>query len=194
VIGLLGTSFYPDLKDSETLMPILAKAHLNYFFYIIFIGALVSAILSTVDTTLLASSALLSHNLIYPTFPQIKENKKVFFARLCTLISGILAYVIAYSSDSIIDLVETASSLGGPTILVITIAALWDKRGTAFNALFAMIMSLVAWLLGHFIIEIEYPVIFTVGVCVLTYFGSMPFARSAIIDEQKAEPEIKLGQ
>jgi Na+/proline symporter len=175
IIGLLGANYLPNLQDSETLMPVLAKTHLNYVFYIIFVGALVSAILSTVDTTLLASSALLSHNLIYPTFPKIKDDKKVFIARLCTLCSGIVAYVIAYSSDSIVGLVETASSLGGPTILVITMAALWDKRGTSINAIIAIGMSFISWIIAHFVIEIEFPVIFTIVICSVAYFGNVHF-------------------
>lgn len=192
VIGLLGVNYLPNLQDSETIMPILAKSHLNYFFYIIFVGALVSAILSTVDTTLLASSALLSHNLIYPSFPAFKDSKKVLIARVCTLVSGVIAYVIAYTSDSIVGLVETASSLGGPTILVITIAAIWDKRGNSFNAIFAIGMSFSAWVFAHFFIELDFPVIFTVVVCLVSYLGSLPFTRQ-LVEEEKAEAEIKLG-
>lgn len=190
LIGLLGVKYMPGLTDSETLMPVIAKTHLNYFFYVIFIGALVSAILSTVDTTLLACSALLTHNLIYPSVRNVPEKKKVLIARLGTLLSGVLAYGIALSSDSITELVETASSLGGPSILVITVAALWDKKGTSFNAIFAITMSLMAWVTCHYLVEIEYPVILTVVVCAISYVGSLPFAR---LFEQKAEAEVELS-
>ncbi|MFP5387044.1 MAG: sodium:solute symporter family protein [Bacteriovoracia bacterium] len=194
VIGLLGVKYMPGLADAETLMPVLAKEHLNYFFYVVFVGALVSAILSTVDTTLLASSALLSHNLVYPSFPKLSEKKKVLVARLGTLAAGIISYAIAYSSESITDLVETASSLGGPTILVLTITALWEKRGTAFSALFAMIASIIAWLVGHYVIESEFPVILTVLVCAVVYAITLPFTRSTILEsEEKADVEIGLS-
>jgi Na+/proline symporter len=158
-------------------MPVLAKTHLNYFFYIIFTGALVSAILSTVDTTLLASSALFSHNLIFPLAPKLSDKKRVVIARSGTLVSGILSYIIAYSSESITGLVETASSLGGPTILILTIFALWDKKGTSLNALFAMTASLVTWVTAHFMIQIEYPVILTVTICGLSYLVPLPFTK-----------------
>lgn len=190
LIGLLGVNFMPGLEDSETLMPMLAKAHMHYFFYIIFIGALVSAILSTVDTTLLASSALFAHNLVYPSFPNLSEKKKVVIARLGTLFAGIISYVIAYSSDSITALVETASSLGGPTILVLTMIALWEKRGNAMSAIFAMVMSILTWIFGHFIVELEYPVILTVIICGVSYYGTLPFARKEKIPEQKAAVEL----
>lgn len=190
LIGLLGSKYMPGLSDPETLMPVIAKTHLNYVFYVIFIGALVSAILSTVDTTLLACSALLTHNLVYPSLQDVPEKKKVFMARIGTLFSGILAYGIALSSNSITELVETASSLGGPTILVLTVAALWDKKGTSINAVFAIVMSFVAWIVCHYVVEIEFPVILTVVVCAISYVGSLPFAR---LFEQKAEAEIELS-
>lgn len=189
LIGLLGVNYMPGLADAETLMPVIAKTHLNYFFYVIFIGALVSAILSTVDTTLLACSALFTHNLVYPSFQNVPEKNKVTLARVATLISGVLAYAIALSSNTITELVEIASSLGGPSILVITVAALWEKKGTSFNAILAIVMSIVTWVWGH-MVEIEYPVILTVAVCALSYVASLPFAR---VFEQKTEAEVELG-
>jgi SSS family transporter len=182
-IGLLGVNYLPGLKDSETVMPVLAKLHLNYFFYIIFVGALVSAILSTVDTTLLSASALVSHNLIYPALGKVSEKKKVFIARSATLISGVLAYVIAFMSESITGLVETASSLGGPSILVMTVIALWIKKGSAANAIFAIIMSIFTWIMTHFVIEIEFPTLATVGVCILSYFSSLLIFKKTVMIE-----------
>jgi len=180
LIGLLGHQYMTGLKDTETLMPLLAKAHLHYVFYIVFIGALVSAILSTVDTTLLSASALGSHNLIYPMFKNLNEKQKMRVARGGTLVSGILAYLIAFSSESITELVETASSLGGPSILIITIISLWVKVGNSANAVFAMVMSMVVWVVTSFFVEIEYPVILTVGVCALSYFISIPFTKNVM--------------
>lgn len=193
LIGLLGSQYFTDLKDAETLMPLLAKTHLNYFFYIIFVGALISAILSTVDTTLLASSALLSHNLIYSAFPNIKENKKVIIARSCTLLAGLISYSIAYSSQSIVGLVEFSSSLGGPIILVLTVAAIWDKRGNSYNAIFAMSMGLIGWGVFHFMISVEVPIILTVIICILSYFASMLLTRT-VVSSSEHEAEASLGK
>jgi SSS family solute:Na+ symporter len=175
-IGLVGYTSFPHLRESEMLLPLIAKQHLNAFGYVIFIGSLVAAILSTVDTTLLASSALLSHNIIYPAFPELPEKRKILLARACTLFSGVFCYVIAYSSDSIMELIETASSLGGPSVLIVTLTALWEKRGTAFNAIFAMVMSVLTWAVGH-VMNLEFKVILTVVVCAIAYFGTLPFTR-----------------
>lgn len=174
LLGLLSVNHMPGLEDAETLMPALAKVHLNYFFYIIFVGALVSAILSTVDTTLLASSALISHNVIYPAFPELSPRKRVLVARSATLLSGLMGFAIAFSSTSITGLVEMASSLGGPSILVVVIIALWVKKGNAVNANIAIASSVIMWFVGHYVLEVDYPVILTVIVCGISYFVTLP--------------------
>jgi solute:Na+ symporter, SSS family len=185
LIGLLGVQYLPNLKESETIMPLLAKTHLNFVFYIIFIGALVSAILSTVDSTLLSASALASHNLIFPAIKNLTERKKVIIARVGVFISGLIAYLIAFMSDSITELVETASSLGGPSILIITTIALFVKKGGAKNAMFAIVMSMIAWVVGHYVIDTEYPIILTVTVCGVSYFASLPlFAKETGMEEK----------
>lgn len=192
LIGLLGTHYMPNLADSETIMPLLAKAHLNYFMYIIFVGALVAAILSTVDTTLLSASALASHNLILPVMKNVTEKKKVLIARGGVFVAGAIAFGIAFLSDSITGLVETASALGGPSILVMTSVALFVKKGNDKNAILAMSASIAMWALGHYVLDVEYPVILTVLACIGTYFLSLPFTRSTLI-EPKAGIEVKLS-
>lgn len=169
MIGLLGRMYYPELESTDSIMPLLAKRHLGLFLYVIFVGALVSAILSTVDSTLLAISALVTHNLVFPRLPQLSDERRVFFARLGVFVSGLLAYLIAFSSDSVTELVETASSLGGPTILVIVSFALFSKFGSQRSAVAAMVASVLTWFLGHFVFAWEAPVLATVGVCLGTY-------------------------
>jgi len=177
LIGLMGPMQLPNLSSPETLMPVLAKMHLSYIFYIGFVGALVSAILSTVDSTLLSASAVASHNLLYPFFGEktLSERKKVIIARSTVLISGVIAYGIAFSSESIISLVELASTLGGPTVLVITVFALYIPKGNATSAMVGMVSSVVVWVLTNFFIEVDSPVLLTVGVCAAGYLITLPF-------------------
>ncbi len=179
MIGLLGPMQLSGLAEPETIMPLLAKKHLSYFFYVVFIGALVSAILSTVDSTLLSASAVASHNLIYPGIKNLTERKKVFIARSGVLLSGLVAYLIAFSSDSILSLVELASTLGGPTVLVITVFALFTKKGNATSATVGILSSVAVWVLTNFVIETEAPVLLTVGSCIAGYVVTLPFISTA---------------
>ncbi len=177
LIGLLGVAYVPGLKEPETIMPLLAKTHLSSLGYVVFVGALVSAILSTVDSTLLSVSALLSHNIILPSLKNPTEKKKIIIARGGVLLSGIIAYGIAFTSDSIIGLVELASSLGGPSILVMTSIALFCKKGDARNAMFAFIGSILTWGFCHFVFEMEFPVMLTMVMCGVCYFLPLLFSK-----------------
>lgn len=57
-LGLIGASVLPGLDDAERVLPSLAQAHLHGVVYVLFAGALVSAILSTVDSALLVAGSL----------------------------------------------------------------------------------------------------------------------------------------
>ncbi|MFY7993758.1 MAG: sodium:solute symporter family protein [Bacteriovoracaceae bacterium] len=184
MIGLLGPMQMSNLADPETIMPLLAKKHLSYVFYVMFVGALVSAILSTVDSTLLSASALMSHNLIYPQMKNLTERKKVIIARVGVLASGVVAYIIAFSSDSIISLVELASTLGGPTVLVITVFALFVPKGNATSAMVGILSSVFVWILTNFVIEVEAPVILTVMTCVVGYVITIPWVTQSEITQE----------
>jgi solute:Na+ symporter, SSS family len=174
-VGLLGHVYHPNLAETDSIMPLLAKQHLNVFLYVIFVGALVAAILSTVDSTLLAVSALATHNLLYAHYPNLTDKRKVLIARVGVMISGLIAYGITFSSESVTGLVETASSLGGPTILVMVCFALFTKMGNHISALVAMTTSIVVWFVSHFVIEAQAPVIWTVLSCLGSYLLTVPF-------------------
>lgn len=187
-IGLIGPQLISSGMEGDALLPTLAKTYLPSGLYIIFVGALVSAILSTVDSTLLAASALATHNLVYPSFPNFTERKKVMLARGGVFIGGVCAYGIAFMSDSVSELVELASSLGGPTILVMTLFAL-TRWGNANSAWAAIIASLSTWVIGHFIIPVDAPVLMTVLAGLGAYLGSLFFIGRKI--GQKTEAEEK---
>ena len=190
LIGLMGPGQFPSLEQPETLMPLLAKTHLSYVFYVIFVGALVSAILSTVDSTLLSASAVVSHNLIYPLIKgELSEKRKVIIARSSVLIAGLISYGIAFTSDSIISLVELASTLGGPTILVITVFGLFLPKGNATSAMVGILSSVTVWVLTNFVIEVEAPVLLTVGTCAAGYLVTLPWVTSDVEVTQKVVQE-----
>jgi Na+/pantothenate symporter len=81
-LGLVSFHRLPDLHEPEQLLSLLAQKHLSLPLQVLFLGALVSAILSTVDSTLLAAAALASHNLIVPLRKTMGEAAKVNLARV----------------------------------------------------------------------------------------------------------------
>jgi len=168
-LGLIGPSLFTDLSDPEQLLPMMAKKYLNPFLYVLFTGALVSAILSTVDSTLLAVSSLFSHNLIVPILKNPSEKKKILWARAIVILSGIGAYVLAMNSEGIYALVESASAFGGAGIFTITLFGLFTKFGDEWSALLALVTGIAALLISEHVFELNTPFLISLAVSLGAY-------------------------
>ena len=63
-LGLFGHQLIGDISHSDQFLPVLAAKILPSGMFIVFSGAMISAILSTADSNLLSVSGLLSHNIL----------------------------------------------------------------------------------------------------------------------------------
>ncbi len=147
-IGLIGPTLAPGLSDPEQILPLVAQRHLSTVLYVLFAGALLSAILSTVDSALLAAASLVSHNLIVPLVPGIAECAKVRLARGGVVLFGIVAYGLALQTTSVYDLVETASALGSAGVFVIVVLGLFTRIGGPRAATAALVTGCAVWVFG----------------------------------------------
>lgn len=185
--GLIGPAVIPNLEDPEQLLPKLAHTYLPTFFYVIFAGALVSAILSTVDSALLAVSALFSHNILFKIFPKISERGKVRTARLTVLVCGIIAYSLAVFGDGIYELVKMASSWGSSGLVVVTCFALFTSFGSAPAAMMAFSAGLLSLPLSEYA-GFDAPYLFSMFAATVAYVGTEWTFRAASIGRTRLSP------
>jgi Na+/proline symporter len=148
VIGLLGVTLAPDLADPEQVVATLAATVLPTFAYVILLGALVSAILSTVDSTLLIASGLLSHNVLVPVLGVTDEATKLRLARGGVVAFGVLAWALALRAEGVYALVEQASAFGSAGVLVCASFALFTRFGGPRAAAATLLGSLGVYVLG----------------------------------------------
>jgi SSS family solute:Na+ symporter len=150
LIGLVGLSLVGPLEHPEQVLPAVAAKLLGPPAYVLFIGALISAILSTVDGALLAVSSVVARNLIEPLNPGLTDARRLQISRLCTLAFGVLAYLVGRSADGVHDLVEDASGFSGGGLIVVFAFALWTRFGGPRSALAALLVGIALWLLGRY--------------------------------------------
>lgn len=167
-LGLTAAQFLPGLENPEQTLPLLARRHLSQFAYVLFAGALISAILSTVDSCLLAASALVSHNLIAHAIPTMSEAAVLRTARGGVVVFGILAYVLALRAESVYHLVEEASALGSAGIFVILVFGLFTRFGGRWSATAALVAGMVAYL-GASWTTFDYPFLGSLGAALFAY-------------------------
>lgn len=168
-IGLIGMTIIPNLEHPEQILPTIAQKYLSPILYIIFAGALISAILSTVDSTLLASSALMSHNIVFSIFKVNGEKQKVRITRLNVIISGIIAYLLATHAEGVYNLVKDASAFGSSGIFVVFIFGLLGRFGNGLSATSAVLTGSIVWILFHYMIESDLSYLISLSAATLVF-------------------------
>lgn len=170
--GLIGYALLPDLDDPEQILPQLARTHLPQVLYILFVGALVSAILSTVDSSLLAASALLSQNLILPLTKSPPEALRLWTARAAVAGCGLIAFGLALSAETIYGLVEAASSFGGAGLFVVLVFGLFTRLGGVQSAFAALVTGAATWMIAGWGLGLACPYVASLGVATLAYLAT----------------------
>lgn len=168
-LGLVGATMLPGLEHGEQVLPLLALDRLPPILYMFFAGALVSAILSTVDSALLVAASLVSHNVIVPLLPGIPERGKIRVARIGVIVFGILAYVMALFAEGVYDLVEQASAFGSAGIVVIVTFGLFTRLGGAASAFASLATGLVVWVFGSYVLGLPFAYISALGASTAAY-------------------------
>ncbi|MGR8941603.1 MAG: sodium:solute symporter family protein [Gammaproteobacteria bacterium] len=176
-LGLLGMQVLPDLQEPEQILPTLARKYLQPFFYIIFAGALISAILSTVDSALLAASALLSHNVIVPMLKTDNDQAKIKIARLLVLASGIIAFALALHAGRVYTLVEEASAFGSAGIFTVVLFGLFTSFGGAISAGITLAAGMSTWIIGQHVLALATPYLLSLSASFASYILAASWER-----------------
>ena len=131
-VGLVGIAYYADkpLDNPETIFIFLSKAILNPWIAGVIIAAILSAIMSTIDSQLLVCSSVIVED-FHRNFTKrdVSENELVWLSRFSLLAIAIFATIIALDpQSSVLGLVSYAwagfGSAFGPTILL---SLYWSK-------------------------------------------------------------------
>ncbi len=177
-VALIGSHLDLGLAYDDTFLPLLAKELMPPILFVFFAGALVSAILSTVDSTLLAVSALATRNILDPMVPWMSDDQRLLNARIVTALAGVAAYIIATGSDSVYELVSTASSYGTAGIAVTVVVGLWSGLGGPRAALAALVAGLAGTIVFGVVYE-DAAFLLSLALAAATFFAVAYYERRA---------------
>ncbi|WP_028951091.1 sodium:solute symporter family protein [Sulfurihydrogenibium subterraneum] len=160
-------------ESKNTLIDYISL-YTNDYIKTIFFAGLMSAILSTASAAILAPSALLSNNILPKIFKTFSESALLTLSRSSVLIISIISLLLAFSGESIYQLVATSSiitlvSLFSPFILGIY----WSKSNKA-GAVASIIIGFLTWFFVNFLIGLEYEAVivgFLVNVLSMVLFS-----------------------
>ncbi|MGE0767259.1 MAG: sodium:solute symporter family protein [Hyphomicrobiaceae bacterium] len=170
-LGLVGPTLLKDLAEPEQIVPKLAEAYLPPIGYALFVGALVSAILSVVHAALHAPAAQLSHNVVVRLLPGLSPRGRLLSVRLSVLALSAVAWVLAQSVTTIKELVELASAFGSAGAIVVALFGLFTSFGGAAAAIVALASGSLVWAIGKFVLELPAPYLIALGVSLTAYIA-----------------------
>lgn len=179
LLGLLGAHYPLSLANGEDFLPELAHHTLAPFVYVLFIGAILSVILSTIDSSLLAIGALAAHNLFAGSKTRSDDRRRLLSARLFVILSGVAGCLIALSAESIYDLVLEADSLGTAGIAVITVAALFTRLGGPVSASMTLVVALASSASAKYVFDHEAPFLLSLALSIAVFLTLSPFDRGS---------------
>ena len=136
MLGYIATATMPGIEDPNAIIPLLAVEHLHPVVVAIFVGAVISAIMSTSDSILLGCGTIISVNLL----PRVQKNPsdqlRLLVARWSVPAMAMIALYTAFNISTVISAIGMAVSIGfagmtGPFILCIWWSRLNSTGGYA---------------------------------------------------------------
>jgi SSS family solute:Na+ symporter len=146
LLGMAGAVVLPNLADPDMVMMALAQKYLPTAALVLFCGALVSALLSSADSALLAPASVVGWDMLRHLRPDADERTCLLVSRVAVIVFGLLALVLALHRSSVYDLMVDSWSVLLATLFVPLTAGIWWSRANAAGSLASILVGGCAWL------------------------------------------------
>ncbi len=144
--GITEAAFGSDLENQVLpRMAIQVLGGIHPVLLTIFLSALISAIMSSADSSLLAASSLFSNNILHPLFPKLTEKKMLLIIRFVTIMVLVIATVLALEVRSIYALMINCWASQLVIVFLPVVTAIYCPKASARSAWAAMGTSTVVW-------------------------------------------------
>ncbi len=153
MLALAGRHLLPHMllpeNDPQMLIPQMISQFTSLPVQILLFGALLSAILSTASSALLAPAAIMGENILKPRFRIVSDKKLLLLSRLSVLVVAAIALAMALRRGNIYELVGEAASVGLVSLFVPLTAGLFWKKANKTGAIASIIAGMVVWLIAE---------------------------------------------
>jgi solute:Na+ symporter, SSS family len=147
-ISLCTKQLYPNQAgDSQMALPRMVLAHTALPIQILFFGSLLSAIMSTTSSAMLAPAAIFSENVVRPLAKRpFTDKQMLLLTRISVLLFAVLATTMACLRSNIYRLVGESSILSLVSLFAPLLFGLYWKKASAGGALLSMILGITVWI------------------------------------------------
>lgn len=158
-ISLCTRHLYPEQLEGDTQLslPNMVLAHTTLPVQILFFGSLLSAIMSTTSSAILAPAAIVSENVVKPLAKHRYSDKQLLLVtRIGVLIFSASATAMACMRSNIYELVGESSILSLVSLFAPLTLGLYWKRTSSAGALAGMVLGMITWIIFE-LFETEWP-------------------------------------
>ncbi len=159
-ISLCTKQLYPHQVqgDTQLTLPNMVMQHTPMIVQIMFFGSLLSAIMSTTSSAILAPAAIFSKNLVQPLLAkELSDKQMLLLTRISVLLFSSVATIMACIRTNIYELVGESSILSLVSLFAALLFGLYWKKANSTGAVMSMIAGVVTWALFERVFSIGVP-------------------------------------
>lgn len=167
--------------DKQLTLLNMVMQHTAMPVQILFFGSLLSAIMSTTSSSMLAPAALFSENIVKPlTKHRVSDKQLLYTTRLSLIVFSSIATVMACLNSDIYELVGMSSILSLVSLFIPLTFGIYWKRANSTGALISIVAGMMVWCYYEFFpTSIPSLVMGTLASFVGMLLGSLLFKKSA---------------
>jgi SSS family solute:Na+ symporter len=148
MLGMVASVSMPGAEDPNAILTDIAVAHMQPVFVVLFVGAILSSIMSTSDSILLSSASIISTNLLPRVVKDPEDELRLTVTRWSIPFVALAASYIAFGAERVVEvLIQSAAPLLAMTIVPFVLCFWWEKANR-FGALGGIFGGLIGWLVS----------------------------------------------
>ena len=149
LIGMAALVVLPGIENTQDVFTTMAFETISTGFLGIVFAAVAAAIMSTASGTLLASSTLISKDILKDHFfTKINDTRFLLISRITTFTLAIIAIIIALWIEELLVAIDVAYAILAGSIFVPILFGLFSKKVTPNAAFAAILLSAITVLIG----------------------------------------------
>ncbi len=146
MLGLAALVIMPGLENPEFVIPRLAMEHLPPLLLMLVLGAVISGIMSSADSALLAPASVVGENLARMVHRDLTPREVLVVSRWAVVVLGLVSLGLALYFQRIYDIMVGSWSVLLVSLFVPLLGGIYWRRANATAAIVAIVVGLVSWI------------------------------------------------
>lgn len=155
-LGILGRVALPESSGEKILIELAIK-YLSPPLVALMIGALLSAIMSSADSAILAPSGIIGHNIVRSIKPDASEALQLKWCKWSVILLSALSLVLALHFQNIYKMCQESWGILLTGVAAPMIAGVYWKRTSTAGAASGAAAGIISWVLFKVFTPADYP-------------------------------------